>query len=311
MRNRKVSPLPVIVSVLLAIVAADAMAGGLLLSNRDRALAINAWGGANVGTVLRLHNGCRPNNPDCTWTYSRGMLISDANPGLAISVVGSPQNGAELRLVQNCRPETPACRWTYRDGMFFNDASQKPPLAISASGGARYGTVLKLSDACRADNPDCTWSRLSRRPRASARILARRATRLGLPCIGVRMRSCNTAWLPHCAARCARSCSARPTIRHPEVPPAPAAKAPRIDLNTAGLDVLMALEGITPERAKAIIENRESRCYENAAELIDRKILPKAAYDRIKDKVKVGPCAQSDPPRLAPASEADAGKRGK
>ena len=86
-----------------------------------------------------------------------------------------------------------------------------------------------------------------------------------------------------------------------------AAKAPRIDLNTAGLDVLMALEGITPERAKAIVENRESRCYENAAELIDRKILPKAAYDKIKDKVKAGPCAQSDPP----AAATDTGKRGK
>ena len=85
----------------------------------------------------------------------------------------------------------------------------------------------------------------------------------------------------------------------PGSPPAPAAKAPRIDLNTAGLDVLMALEGITPERAKAIVENRESRCYENAAELIDRKILPKAAYDRIKDKVTTGPCARGDPPAAA------------
>jgi DNA uptake protein ComE-like DNA-binding protein len=93
----------------------------------------------------------------------------------------------------------------------------------------------------------------------------------------------------------------------PGSPSAPAAKAPRIDLNTAGLDVLMALEGITPERAKAIVENRENRCYESAAELIDRKILPKAAYDRIKDKVKVGPCAQSDPP----AAATDTGKRGK
>jgi DNA uptake protein ComE-like DNA-binding protein len=93
----------------------------------------------------------------------------------------------------------------------------------------------------------------------------------------------------------------------PGSPPASEAKASRIDLNTASLDVLMALEGITPERAKAIVENRESRCYENAAELIDRKILPKAAYDRIKDKVKVGPCAQSD----TPAAAADTGKRGK
>jgi DNA uptake protein ComE-like DNA-binding protein len=85
----------------------------------------------------------------------------------------------------------------------------------------------------------------------------------------------------------------------PGTPPASEAKAPRIDLNTASLEVLMTLEGVTKERARAIVENRESRCYENAAELLDRKIMPKAAYDRIKDKVTTGPCGRGEPPAVA------------
>jgi hypothetical protein len=159
MRHIESSLRRAIVPVLLAIVAADVTAGGMWVSNRDRALAINAWGGAQNGAVLRLHNGCRPNNPDCTWTYSRGMLISDMNPGLAIGVDHPPKAGADVKLlpVQNCRPELANCLWTYRDGMFTSGAN--PSFAINAWGGARYGTVLKLNSACRPDNPDCTWSR--------------------------------------------------------------------------------------------------------------------------------------------------------
>jgi hypothetical protein len=143
-------------------------------------------------------------------------------------------------------------------------------------------------------------------PSRTQRETSHGGDRLLLPCTEMRMRVLTTLVAALCFAQStiALAASSDPS---PGSPPGPAAKAPRIDLNTAGLDVLMALEGITPERAKAIVENRESRCYENAAELIDRKILPKAAYDRIKDKVKAGPCAQSDPP----AAATDSGKRGK
>jgi DNA uptake protein ComE-like DNA-binding protein len=88
--------------------------------------------------------------------------------------------------------------------------------------------------------------------------------------------------------------------------PAPAAKAPKIDLNAASLDVLLTLEGITPERARAIVENREPRCYETPAELVDRKILPKAAYERIKDKVTAAACRAGHSPAAV-----DPGKGGK
>jgi len=66
-------PLPtyhlLVVLVVLAVTNVPAGAQGtMILSNTDPGLAINAWGGAQHGTVLRLHNGCRPNLPDCTWS---------------------------------------------------------------------------------------------------------------------------------------------------------------------------------------------------------------------------------------------------
>ena len=128
----------------------------MLVSNRDPALAINAWGGARDGTPLRLHNGCRADNGACAWTYRGGLLISDGAPGLAIRAVRLADGGA-LVLAGGCQRTTPGCGWTYRDGMFVSDAN--PSLAIAAWGGARYGTTLRLSSACRSSNPDCTWSR--------------------------------------------------------------------------------------------------------------------------------------------------------
>lgn len=144
----------------IALGAAPAWAGQLLLSSRDRSLAVNAWGGATHGGELRLHNGCRPDNPDCTWTFSGGMLISDrrgSGPPLAIMAWGGARFGAELRLSNSCRSDNPDCTWTYRNGMFVSN--RDPSLAINAWGGARYGTPLKLHNGCRPENPDCTWAR--------------------------------------------------------------------------------------------------------------------------------------------------------
>jgi hypothetical protein len=107
-------------------------------------------------TPLRLHNGCRPDNADCLWTYRGGLLLSDRNLGLAVRAA-SVSHGATLALVTGCRRDLRDCTWTYRDGMFVSDAD--PSLAINAWGGARYGTTLRLSRDCRPNNPDCTWSR--------------------------------------------------------------------------------------------------------------------------------------------------------
>lgn len=136
--------------------ASPVRAGDMLVSNRDHALAINAWGGAQSGAPLRLHNGCRSDNRDCLWTYRGGLLQSDRNLGLSVRAE-TVSHGAPLMLVQGCRRELRECTWTYRDGMFISDAD--PSLAINAWGGARYGTTLRLSRDCRPSNPDCTWSR--------------------------------------------------------------------------------------------------------------------------------------------------------
>jgi len=129
--------------------------GELILSGRNQKLAINAWEGAQQGTVLRLHNACDLNNPDCTWTYRNRMLISDSNPKLAINAWDGAKHGTVLRLNESCRADNPDCTWTYRGGMFISD--RDPTLAINAWDGAQHGTVLRLHSGCRPDNPNCTW----------------------------------------------------------------------------------------------------------------------------------------------------------
>jgi hypothetical protein len=130
--------------------------GEMILSNKNTSLAINAWDGAQHGTVLRLHNNCVSSNPDCTWTYRNRMLISDKDPSLAINAWEGAQHGTVLRLHNKCVPTNPDCTWTYRNGMFVSD--RDPSLVINAWEGAQHGTVLRLHNSCVPSNPDCTWS---------------------------------------------------------------------------------------------------------------------------------------------------------
>ena len=130
--------------------------GMIIVSQRNQGLAINAWGGANQGTILRLHNGCRPTNPDCTWTYQNGMLISDRDRRLAINAWGGARHGTVLRLSVDCTPNNPDCLWDWQtNGMIVSQRDRS--LAINAWDGALHGTVLRLHNGCRDDNPDCVW----------------------------------------------------------------------------------------------------------------------------------------------------------
>lgn len=78
-------------------------------------------------------------------------------------------------------------------------------------------------------------------------------------------------------------------------PPVTAAPAPasKVDLNSATVEALGKLDGISAARAKAIVENR---CYQSATDLVDRRILPQSVYRKIKDQVETSAaCVRDDP----------------
>src|SRR5215467_14386342 len=66
--------------------------------------------------------------------------------------------------------------------------------------------------------------------------------------------------------------------------PVPAANL--IDLNSASRDDLMTLDGIGEVRADAIIRSRPFRA---KTELVERRLIPEALYDKISDKVVARP----------------------
>jgi DNA uptake protein ComE-like DNA-binding protein len=57
-----------------------------------------------------------------------------------------------------------------------------------------------------------------------------------------------------------------------------------VDLNKAGKDQLTTLPGMTSDRADRVIA---ARPYDDAHQLISRRVLSEAEYDRIKDRVTV------------------------
>jgi DNA uptake protein ComE-like DNA-binding protein len=65
-------------------------------------------------------------------------------------------------------------------------------------------------------------------------------------------------------------------------PTAPAAKKEPLDINSASADELKALKGIGEADAKKIVENRP---YKTKDELVEKKVMPKATYDKIKDQI--------------------------
>ena len=66
-----------------------------------------------------------------------------------------------------------------------------------------------------------------------------------------------------------------------ETKKAPAKKEP-LDINTASQDELKALPGIGDAYAKKIAEKRP---YKRKDELVQKKIIPQATYDKVKDQI--------------------------
>ncbi len=73
---------------------------------------------------------------------------------------------------------------------------------------------------------------------------------------------------------------------------APPPTSSLIDLNNASRDDLMTLDGIGEVRADAIIR---ARPFKAKTELVERRLIPEALYEKIADKV------MARPPPAAPA----------
>ena len=62
----------------------------------------------------------------------------------------------------------------------------------------------------------------------------------------------------------------------------PAAKKEPLDINSASADELKALKGLGEADAKKIVENRP---YKTKDDLVQKKVVSKATYDKIKGQV--------------------------
>jgi len=84
----------------------------------------------------------------------------------------------------------------------------------------------------------------------------------------------------------------------PAAPPA----SPLIDINSASRDDLMTLEGIGEVRADAIIR---ARPFKAKTDLVERRLIPEALYDKIADKViaRPPPGATPTPTTRPPAGQ--------
>jgi competence protein ComEA len=98
---------------------------------------------------------------------------------------------------------------------------------------------------------------------------------------------------PRCAFGQTREPGSVPEMNAPQAAPAAASK---LDINTATKDQLKALPGISDAISQKIIA---SRPYRTKLDLVHKKIISQATYDKIKDQIIA---KQPKPSTMAPAT---------
>jgi DNA uptake protein ComE-like DNA-binding protein len=84
------------------------------------------------------------------------------------------------------------------------------------------------------------------------------------------------------APKAAAPAAAAPAAAAPAADKKVATAVAPMDINSASEKELASLEGIGPQRAKAIAKNRP---YKGKDDLVARKIIPEAVYKKISDKI--------------------------
>ena len=87
--------------------------------------------------------------------------------------------------------------------------------------------------------------------------------------------------LPPVFAQAKKEAPAKTETKPPAKPEAAKKKAP-LDINSASADELKAVPGIGDAHARKIIDNRP---YKRKDELVKKKIIPKATYDKLKGQI--------------------------